>query len=64
MHHSLLLDSEEMEKADAAPARWKDVPGRALKYRRILDRLGDAFSEQRPSDPRADMVRSTEQHGR
>ncbi len=36
---------EEMEMAEAAEARWKDVPDRALEYREILNRLQHEFLE-------------------
>ena len=36
---------EEMEMAEAAEARWIDIPERASEYRSILDRLRDEFLE-------------------
>ena len=36
---------EEMEMADAARTRWKDMPERALEYKQILDRLEGEFLE-------------------
>ena len=36
---------EEIEMAEAAEMRWKDVPERASEYREIIDRLQDEFLE-------------------
>lgn len=43
---------EEMEMADAAQTRWKDVPERALEYRQILGRLEHEFWEHLSSGTR------------
>ncbi len=34
---------EEMEMAEVAQSRWKDIPERALEYGQILSRLEDEF---------------------
>lgn len=34
---------EELEMADTARARWRDMPDRSDEYQRIFDRLHDEF---------------------
>lgn len=53
---------EEMEMAEAARARWKDVPDRADEYQRIFDRLQDEFLDHLTLKTREAFFRPL-QHG-
>ena len=48
---------EEMEVADAARARWRDLPERADEYEAIFDRLQDELLEHLTRKTRAEFLR-------
>ncbi len=48
---------EEMEVADAARARWRDLPERADEYAAIFDRLQDELLEHLTRKTRAEFLR-------
>lgn len=48
---------EEMEMADAARARWRDMPDRADEYHRIIDRLQDEFLDHLTRKTRAEFLK-------
>ncbi len=54
---------EEIEIAEIALARWKEIPLRALEYQAILDRLEAEFFEHLSSDPRQDKCTSPNASG-
>lgn len=52
---------EEMEMADTARARWKDMPDRADEYQRIFDRLQDEFLDNLTRNTRETVVQPLQQ---
>ncbi len=52
---------EEIEMADTARARWKDMPDRADEYQRIFDRLQDEFLDHLSRKTRVAFVQSIKQ---
>lgn len=55
---------EEMEMADAARVRWRDMPDRADEYQRIFDRLQDEFLDDLSQKSREAFVRAVKQEAR
>ncbi|MBB93712.1 MAG: hypothetical protein CML68_03775 [Rhodobacteraceae bacterium] len=52
---------EEMEMADVARARWRDMPERADEYQKIFDRLQDEFLDHLSRKTRMAFVQSVRQ---